>query len=169
MSYDLVGIEYILLLTSIFRSILQLNTVKYITTTGGGERAFSQWLSVVEKEKASLNQWVSIIERKPSLNCWCNQSNDFISLLLTKTAVLIRGGGARDAVRLPREFHASCTDVCKHCLFAFQSWVHSVQSVFFFSWISGKKCVQDKIFGIFYVDIPENLQICTDFSLISMK
>ena len=37
------------------------------------------------------------------------------------------------------------------------------------SFFSGKKCVQDKIFGIFYVLIDENLQICTDFSLISMK
>ena len=31
------------------------------------------------------------------------------------------------------------------------------------------KCVQDKIFGIFYVQIHENLQICTEFSEISMS
>ena len=43
------------------------------------------------------------------------------------------------------------------------------QSVFFFLEFQVKKYVQDKIFGIFYVQIHENLQICTDFSLISMK
>ena len=39
----------------------------------------------------------------------------------------------------------------------------------FFSGFSGIKCVQDKIFGIFYVVIGENLQICTDFSEISLS
>ena len=59
--------------------------------------------------------------------------------------------------------------VCKHCLFAYQSLSVSQLSQSFFFGISGIKCVQDKIFGIFYVQINENLQICTDFSLISMK
>ena len=40
---------------------------------------------------------------------------------------------------------------------------------FFFLEFRVKKCVQDKIFGIFYVQIHENLQICTDFSEISLS
>ena len=54
-----------------------------------------------------------------------------------------------------------CLGLC-HC----QS-VSSV-SLFFFG-ISGIKCVQDKIFGIFYVQIHENLQICREFSEISLS
>ena len=51
-----------------------------------------------------------------------------------------------------------CLGLC-HC----QSVSH------FFFGISGIKCVQDKIFGIFYVQIHENLQICTEFSEISLS
>ena len=58
--------------------------------------------------------------------------------------------------------------VCLRFSHEFRQFSQS-QSVFFFSWISGKKCVQDKIFGIFYVQIHENLQICTDFSEISLS
>ena len=57
----------------------------------------------------------------------------------------------------------------KHCLFAYQSLSVSQFSQSFFFGISGIKCVQDKIFGIFYVQIHENLQICTEFSEISLS
>ena len=57
----------------------------------------------------------------------------------------------------------------KYCLFAYQSLSVSQLSQSFFFGISGIKCVQDKIFGIFYVQIHENLQICTDFSEISLS
>ena len=54
-----------------------------------------------------------------------------------------------------------CLGLC-HC--------QSVCSVSHFCFgISGIKCVQDKIFGIFYVQIHENLQICTEFSEISLS
>ena len=58
--------------------------------------------------------------------------------------------------------------VCLRFSHEFRQFSQS-QSVFFFSWISGKKCVQDKIFGIFYVQIHENLQICTDFIEFSLS
>ena len=57
----------------------------------------------------------------------------------------------------------------KHCLFGFVSLSVSQFSQSFFFGISGIKCVQDKIFGIFYVQIHENLQICTKFSEISLS
>ena len=54
-----------------------------------------------------------------------------------------------------------CLGLC-HC--------QSVSSVsLFLGGISGIKCVQDKIFGIFYVQIHENLQICREFSEISLS
>ena len=57
----------------------------------------------------------------------------------------------------------------KHCLFAYQSLSVSQFSQSFFFGISGIKCVQDKIFWIFYVQIHENLQICIEFSEISLS